>query len=283
MKTGTTTIFAHALREYRGQIIGWGLGLIALGALTVPSYEMVAKNSEPLAQLVANLPEAMTAFFGDMSQAINPRGFLTVKYYSFLPLMLGILTVFLGTGMLSRDEQSGLLDLVLAHPIRRWQVYVGRLLAATLTSALIVLLAWLGLLLGAVLYPIPVAALDLLWPLLSALAVILVFQCVALVLSQILPSRRLASFVAISLVFASFFITGLAHMNPKLDPVAALSPITYYQSGAAMDGLDLGALAGLLVVATSLAGMGYVVFERRDIRLSGEGSWDVLRRLVRWR
>ena len=87
------TIFIHSFRSFRGHMIGWGIVMMLLGALTVPSYEVVANNAKPLLQMVENLPKAFTAFFGDMSKLDTAAGFLTIKYYSFLPLIIGIFAV----------------------------------------------------------------------------------------------------------------------------------------------------------------------------------------------
>jgi len=274
-------IMLRALREYRAQIIGWGVGVILLGLATVPSYEMVENNAEHFAALVEGMPRAITAFFGDMSEIVSAKGYLTVKYYSFLPLVLGFFAIFSGSGMITRDEEAGVLDLVLAHPVRRSQVFFGRLVASTAAMAAVVLLCWIGLLLGALIYPIPLGALDMLWPLVSLFALLMFLQRFSLAVSQLLPSRRLTSFTAITFLFASFFITGFGKMNAALEPLAMLSPITHYQSGDAITRFDLAPALGLLIAAELFGLLGYWRFEKRDIRLSGEGGFDSVRKLLR--
>ena len=72
---------------------------------------------------------------------------------------------------------------------------------------------------------------------------------------------------------ASYFITALAQINSGLKPIARFSPLEYYQSGYAVRGLKPTWLGGLLVVASLLAVVAGWRFERRDIRVAGEGSW----------
>jgi len=110
-------------------------------------------------------------------------------------------------------------------------------------------------------------------PLLSLLAELLLFGTMSLLLSMVLPSRRLAATAAGLLLVASFFITGLAKINEDLESLARLSPLNYYQAQDAFQGLNVAWLAGLLAVAVLFAALAWWRFQRRDIRVGGEGGW----------
>jgi hypothetical protein len=51
-----------------------------------------------------------------------------------------------------------------------------------------------------------------------------------------------------------------------------LSPLKYYQGGSALDGLNWGYWLGTMGVTLALAVLAWLVFLRRDIRVSGEGA-----------
>jgi hypothetical protein len=72
---------------------------------------------------------------------------------------------------------------------------------------------------------------------------------------------------------ASYFITALAQINSGLKPIARFSSLEYYQSGYAIRGLNLTWLGGLLGLAALFAVLAGWRFQRRDIRVAGEGSW----------
>ena len=75
------------------------------------------------------------------------------------------------------------------------------------------------------------------------------------------------------LLAASYFLTALAQINSGLQPVARFSPLEYYQSGYAIQGLNLTWLGGLLAASALFTVLAGWRFERRDIRVGGEGNW----------
>jgi ABC-2 type transport system permease protein len=278
------TIFGHALSGSRGAIIGWGLGLFALGLLIVPIFDIMVDQQEALLQLVKNYPPELFAFFGGFTEFTTPSGFLGMEYFSYMPIILGIYAVIAGSGLLASDEERGTLDLTMAHPLSRTAFFLGRVAALLTTLTAILLIAWIGVALPSS----GSEAFDLTWgevalPFISLLAILVLFASMALFLSMILPSRRAAAMITGLLLVGSYFINGLSTVNEALEPIAAYLPLKYYQGGAALDGLNLTWLGGLVLAAIVLAVLAWWGFQRRDIRVAGEGSLPMLDRLRRTR
>jgi len=270
------TIFRYTLSRFRGQILGWGIAILLLGLMLMWFYPSIAEQQENFEQLLEIYPEEMTAFFGDLSTMVTPEGFLSVEYFSYMPLILGIFAVLMGSGLLVSDEENGTLDLVLAHPVSRTALFFGRLLAFVLATLAILAISWLGLVLGIVMsgwISLAPGWGEMALPFLSLLAMLLLFGALALLLSMLLPSRRLAAMMAGLVLVASFFITGLAHIIEDLEKVAKFSPLNYYQSGEAMSGLNYEWFGGLVAFAVLFALLAWWRFLRRDVRVGGEGGW----------
>jgi ABC-2 type transport system permease protein len=267
------TIFRHTLRRFRGQILGWGLALALLGLLLISMYDSIAAENEQFEELLKIYPSEITAFIGDVSSMATPEGWVSLEFFSYMPLILGIFAVLTGSGLLVSDEENGRLDLIMAHPVSRAALFLGRLLAFVAATVAILAICWLGLVV-----PMTWSSMDIGWgrmwlPLLSLLAELLLFGTLSLLLSMVLPSRRLAATTAGLLLVASFFITGLAKLNEDLELLAKLSPLNYYQAQDAFQGLNGAWLAGLLAVAVLFAALAWWRFQRRDIRVGGEGGW----------
>jgi ABC-2 type transport system permease protein len=268
------TTLRYTLSSLRGQILGWGLGVAALGLILVPFYDVFMEQQGDFLQMIESYPPEFLAFFGGDAAAIaTPEGFLSMYGFSMLPVIVGIFAVLVGSGLLASDEESGRLDLIVAHPVSRTGLFWGRVLAFVGATLGILVLGWLGfsVLLGG-------SSLGVSWgqmalPFLPLLAQTLIYGALALLLSMLLPSRRLAAAGAGVVLVASYFLSSLAGLNEGLAAVAQFLPYDYFQGGEALDGLDLASFFGLLVASVALAAVAWWRFQRRDIRIAGEGGW----------
>lgn len=267
------TIFRYRFARYRGQILGWGIGLALLGMMMAQFYGTIVDQADQFEELIESYPKELMAFFGDVSDLATPSGYLNLEYFILMPLILGIFVVLVGSGLLVSDEESGRMDLILAHPVRRGVLFWGRLLAFVAALLGILALAWLGIYLPTSWTALNVGWLDLTMAYVSLFAVLVLFGALALLLSLLLPSRRMAAMLSGLALVAGYFVTSLANVITELEPVAQLSPLTYYQGGEALDGLNLTWVIGLLLPAVLFFILAWWRFERRDIRVGGEGAW----------
>jgi ABC-2 type transport system permease protein len=267
--------FRNSIGRFRGQIIGWGLAIFLLGLIMVPIYDAFALEGEQFEQLMEVYPEEIMAFFGDFVDFTTPEGFINVEYFSFMPVVLGIYAVLICSGLLASQEENGVLDLILAHPISRTSLFLGRFLAFVVTTIAILAMGWIGIMLPMTWSTMSLPAGDLALAFVSLFAQVMIFGTIALFFSMVLPSRRMASMVAGLLMVASFFVTGLANISENLEAVAAISPLNYYQGGVVADGLNAGWVIGILGISVAFVALALLMFTRRDIRVGGEGGWQI--------
>jgi ABC-2 type transport system permease protein len=269
------TIFRNALSRYRGQILGWGLSLAALCLLMTSFYHTIASQKDQYMKILEGYPKEMLAFFGtsDAMEMFTPAGYLNLEYFSYMTIIIGIFAILAGSGMLAGDEESGIMDLVLGHPVSRTALFIGRLLAFLVATIGILVLNWIGFLISIPGSGLGLNALEIGRPFISLFAELMIFGTLALVLSMLLPSRRMAAMTSGILMVASFFITALAQLDENLETLAKISPLNYYQGGMAIDGLKWGWVAGLLGISFLFVVIAWRRFERRDIRVGGEGGW----------
>lgn len=120
--------FKHTLRRKRGQIIGWGIGLFLYGFLMSGFFADIKEMGDQMQQLLESYPPELLAFLPSITEFATPVGYLDTELFSFMPLIIGIFSIGAGAGLLVSDEEKGILDLVLAHPVSRTSLFWGRVL-----------------------------------------------------------------------------------------------------------------------------------------------------------
>jgi ABC-2 type transport system permease protein len=267
-------IFWQQLRKSWIMILGWGLGLAVLGFYLFDIYETLFVANANVAEFISAFPEELMAFFGQRGDLITPTSFLNLEFFSYMPMILGIMVVSAASGLIAKREEDGTLEVVMAQPIHRSTVFWGKLLALLVSLTLILGLVWSGFAIGMA----QGGTFDFsLWEMsrafISLYAVLLVFLGMALLLSMVLSSSATAGLTAGFLVVAFYFISSLVNIDEKLEGINNFSPIKYYQGAAAIEQFDLGNLVILLGVTIVLILLSWMIFERRDLRFGGSGGF----------
>jgi len=272
----------HTLRRKRGQMIGWAIGLALYGLMMVSFFDSIV-GIEGIQDMLQAYPEDLAAFFGGFTAMNTPKGYLEIYYFNYMPVIIGIFPVGLGVGLLVSDEEKGTLDLILSYPVSRMALFWGRVLGFLAVNALVLLAAYLSWVL-----PAPGTGMDLTWieilrPFLPLFGQLVFFGMLALLLSLVLPSVRSAGMLAGGLLVGNYLLVGLSNLNENLKALIEYTPLYYYQGADAIDGVNwlwLGSIAGAALAFVLLA---WWRFQRRDIRVSGEGSWRLpaLSRILR--
>jgi ABC-2 type transport system permease protein len=268
------TTFSFTFRNFRGQMLGWGVGIASLGLLLVSFYSMITDQQGDFMKLLESYPPEFLEFFGgDATSLMTPEGYLGMYGFSMLPVIVGIFAVIAGSGLLAGDEEQGRLDLILAHPVGRSAFFFGRLLAFVGATIAILIVAWLGFSL-----PLSGSGMEISWgqmalPFLPLLAQILFYGILALLLSMVLPSRNMAATLSGLLMAMSYLLSSMSFLADEIATIAKLFPYAYFQGSDAIHDLNLTWLLSLLAISTAMALLAWWRFLRRDIRLSGEGSF----------
>jgi ABC-2 type transport system permease protein len=279
------TVFRHSLRRYIGQILGWGIALALFCTYGLLLYDTLVKPEaqQQYLRLISSYPPELMAFFGDISQVFTPSGYLDTLFFSYVPIVIGIFSIMNCASLLAGDEEKGILDLVLAHPISRVNLYIGRLAAFTTATTLILFISWLGFVITLPKTSLDATAWEIILPFLSLFGLLLFIGTLTLLLSMLLPSQQWAAMTAGLILVTSYFLSSLARLSEKLRPIESVFPMHYYQGGQALIKMNWGWFGLLIAFSTIFAGLAWWSFERRDIRVSGDSGWRIssfLRRKV---
>ncbi|MFC1960624.1 ABC transporter permease subunit [Chloroflexota bacterium] len=259
-------MFRRALFDARKGIAGWGLALGGLGLMMMVMFPQIEGMLEAFGPLLES--PMIKSMVGDVAQFASLEGFLGIKLFSMMPLMLGVYVVLFALGMVAGEEEKGTLDVLLSTPTPRWRV-IGEKFGALLVAVLVILLIFaVGLVAG--LLTLPDATLTvgaLLVAVLNMLPVTLFIAALTLLLSVVLRSRNTAGGVAAALLAASYFMTTLGDMvDGPLGKIKYLSFFQYYDgTNVLTTGVNWAGFVGLLIVAGLLVALSVYFFEQRDL------------------
>jgi len=269
------TVFKHTLGRSKGAIIGWGISLAGFAMLMIMFFDSMGADLELFDTLLSAYPPELMAFFGEFSTLSTPEGFLSLEFFAFMPLILGIYALQTGSGLLVSDEESGVLDLIASQPVSRSSLFWGRALSFIFSLTIILILVWVGVMFTTSFYDFGVDGELLAGGLASVGGLLLFFFGFAVLASMLLPSKRSASMSTGILLVAAFFINGLGQINDTLAEISPYFPMHYYQGDTWANGFELNWFLGLVGAGTALILLAWWRFERRDIRVGGEGGFKL--------
>jgi ABC-2 type transport system permease protein len=272
------TEIKHTLRRMRGSILGWGIGLLLYGVMMQYFYTSV-EMMEGVQEMLDSYPPEMMAFFPNIRDIASPAGYMDTYFFSMMTLIIGIFAIGACAGLLVSHEEKGILDLLIAYPISRSGMFWGRVIGFLLATAVILIFAWLGWVIPLAGPGLEVNAFKILLPFIPLFAFLVLLGVLTLLFSLLLPAARLAGGLSGALLVANYLLVGLSSMNPDLKPIFELTPMYFFQGGMAIEGLDWGALLGLFGFALLFALLAWWRFQRREIRVGGEGGWSLPRLL----
>lgn len=260
-------IILWELRQRRGFMIWWSIGIIALVAVTVLTYSAVADQNAAASAAFENLGDDIGSFVGT-TDLFSPVGYLNSQlYYITLPILFIILSTLLASSLLGKEENNRTIELLLARPLSRTQLIGGKAFAGLAIIAIIGLVTTLSVIACARMADLPISAGNLALATAACVGFSTAFGAIAfMLLAASAHTRRFAMLAAIVFSFGGYIITSLGGMVDWLGTLAKLFPYHYYDPNALLTGNLPGGfqayIIGIYVIAAVIAIVG---FRRRDI------------------
>ncbi|OLT31687.1 ABC transporter permease [Actinomadura sp. CNU-125] len=256
----TANMFSKTLYDNRRVFAVWALATGALATMYAAFYPQMTADT------AASVPDAMSGFgLDDMSSA---AGYLQGPVFGLLvPLLAVFYGAATGARMISADEESGHLDLLLAHPVGRIRLLLQRFAALAVGAVVIAAAVLAGLLavrtsagLGTV------SAGEFAAQAVQLALLTLLFGALATGLGAATGRGRATVFgVTAGIGVAAYAVNGFA---PQIgaDRLRELTPFHYYIGGEPLKNGLRPVDAAVLAAATLLVmAVGAWRFTRRDL------------------
>lgn len=265
-------VFRKALRGHRVALALGALLLLGFNLLIPTTYEGLGHGS--LNSLLQNPPKGIEALLkaqGGLLIVAGPNGYAAAGYRHpiFLIIPIGFV-VAIASGAVAREVERKSILMLMARPVRRSTLLLGRWGELVAVLAALLALAYAGTLLGEVVGGLR-GALDATrfgMVTLNAFLLFLALSSCALFISAAASDGGRATALSVALAVGMFLVDFLAEIWSPFEAVAPLSLFHYYNpvSTAALGGVpfrDMGVLA--LVAGVALAAA-FGAFQRRDLR-----------------
>lgn len=262
-------IIKWGLWSRRWSTMWWCIGVISLIGINVLFYPSFRDQTAQLEQSFSQIPDAAKALFTDTGDFLSPVGYLSSQiYYLMLPLILSILTISMGSSLVTKEEQEGTLELLLSKPLSRTKLIAAKALVALIIISIVTLVTTISTLIFASVVDIEVGLDKIaLATLLSAILSIL-FGIIAFCLSAFGGfGRSISVGIAALIAFGSYIVSSLGEVVSWLSGVAKFLPFHYYQPAEVMYGTyKWGYAAIFILVIFILFTISVFGFRKRDLK-----------------
>lgn len=258
-------LFRRFLRENLRGLIGFGIGMLALCFVYLPLYPSF--GTEELENIYAQIPESLQRAFG-VGGLQDGIGYTHSSIFGLAGTLLLIIALLSwGVRAVAGDEESGALELTLAHGVTRLQLVLQRGAAIVVQACVLGAVVAVGVIslsgpsqLG--LDPANVIAASVALTLLGVF-----FGLLGLAVGAVTGLRAAALSAGASVAVASYVANALGGRTRALEWVRRASPFDWaYGADPLRNGLAAGGLAALVVASVVVWAVAAWGFSRRDLR-----------------
>jgi ABC-2 type transport system permease protein len=263
-------VFFETLRRSWRGMLWWGL---ALGSMTLLQVVIVpdVESLKKIAEMMETMPKFLLDALGttDMQFMATPEGYITLQWFSFSVLILGVYAVIAGLNVTANEEDRGIMDILLSLPLPRWRIIVEKFAAYTILTTGVIAFTFLGLWIGLLLTPgLNANVGTMLIASFNSLPATILIMAFTVLIAALLRRRNRAAAFAGAFIVGSYLIDTMARAasNPILNVVRYVSFYSYYDPvGVIKNGLVWGNILVLVAASILMVAVGVWAFQRRDV------------------
>ncbi|WP_067996894.1 ABC transporter permease subunit [Nocardia pseudobrasiliensis] len=143
MATARTAVLTKTLYSSRRGLLGWAAGITSVAVAYSSFYPQMSKSGAAQSE---NIPKSLREAL-NMNDIASAPGYLGSTVFGLIvPLLAMFFGAAFGARVTAADEESGRLDLLMAHPITRTSLVLQRFAALVLAATGIGVVVWLAML-----------------------------------------------------------------------------------------------------------------------------------------
>lgn len=265
------TIFLKAIKEKRITLLVYSLSSIAFVWMYVALFPSIRDSADQLMDLMKAYPESLLKAFGFEETAMmfsSVEGFISTEYFSFLwPIITIIFAISLAGNSLAGEIEKGTMETVLAQPVSRTSVFLGKYLAGLVMILVFTIVSIMSIPLTAKLYNISYVFKS--YILISGIGFILAMAIysIAFFFSSVFSEKGKVYLLSGGLMVLMYVFNIVSALKENLEDLQYFSFFHYFNSmqilvNNKIENLAYFVFIGCIIIFSSLA---FFRFIKRDI------------------
>ena len=263
------TLFIREMKGNTKSFIIWTACIVALTAMFMAMYPSFAEQGKMLNDMLSNFSPQIIQMFGFDSLDFTR----TMDYYAYIfqYVLLATMIQFmlLGSGLLSKEEDSGTISFLYAKPLSRSYIAGTKLLAGIACIAAFFVVNTAAVI--AILSAVNKTGLDygvvILLGAAMALGQLMMLGAGMLVSMFVIKARAVTS-ASIGVVLVLYVVSMFANMNSDIEWLKCVTPFQYFDArsiiaDAAIDWIYIALPLGIAAVCAAATLM---IYNRRDLK-----------------
>lgn len=262
-------VLRRMLRDRVRSTTWWTVAMVLLAVAVGASYPAVRESAGGLEDLMNTLPEGLGELLGAAGGITSPAGYLNSQFYAnIFPILLMVFGVGLAAWTVAGAEREGTLEPLLANPLLRSGLALGRYVGVVLLMVVPAAAATALLAVFRGSFQLTDVSVDeLVAAGAGAFFLALLFTSLTFAVGAATGRRGLAVAVGGGLGAATYVLFGLAAFVDLFEKVQWLSPWYWFlQPSPLTDGWTWESTVLPVAVILPVVVVGTIWFTRRDLR-----------------
>lgn len=264
-------IFEKAFYDSRRTVFWLSIGLGLYALFVAGLFPDIAQSGDEYNEIFESMPESLTGLFGIEEAALDftsPIGYLSIEFMTWALLILGAIVMMQAFNAVTNPERDGTMDIMMAFPVSRRQVLVGRYLNTIATLLIVLTVIFVTLLASTRIWPeFDVSTDDLLAIVYGSTLILIPYATFTYALTAFVPSsKKWAGALAYVIFFGMYLVHGLSGSSDLLSNIRPFLLFDYYNGPeVAREGMDVVNVLLMAAVTAIFGGLAWWQFDNKEL------------------
>ncbi|MEN9687627.1 MAG: hypothetical protein RL381_639, partial [Actinomycetota bacterium] len=230
-------LFVQTWRGHWKSFASWAAVLVVMNSIELSVYPTMAKSNDALGSFMDSFPDFFKKMFR-MEDYFSGPGFLNTELFSLIiPMVMIGVGLAWGAGATADDEERGTADLLFTLPIKRSTILWSRLIAMISALALLSIVNFINLAIGARIVDMTLVSSHLAFASLGCFLVGVLFASIGAFLGALTGKRSTSLGIGAGLAVLFYVFYTLTAIVERFDFIKPINPFQWLiDANQLMDG-----------------------------------------------